>query len=522
MRFNEKFNLLMKMSNATNSRLAHALGVDPSLVSRWRTGSREPGDNSRYIQMIGVYFATQARQDFQKVALLELTGHSLEDKSVGENVIANHLVRWLSNESKISNDTIQLLLDTIGSSGGMESTPPKNITLPSEPEGTRIVTDTFYGDKGIQSAVMKLMLQALTIGRGAKLLLYSDEPMRWMVEHAEFSRIWAFLISECIRNGSRIEIIHTLTRDSAELAIAVQRWLPFYLTGAITSYYYPHKRDGLFYHTCFTLQGYATVSSTSVKGQDRHSVPYHYATDSDAINSAEMAFAAQLEECKPLVRTLTHDRVSQYLDQQSAFFAQSAGPGAGLQSYPLSGMPPSILQSILQRTPLKEEARRMLVQRHALREQSLTEHMAHQSFKMVISLPRITDTLKGQVPALIPELLTFHPCTYQPEEFLDQIEHTIKLLEKNPRMELYILPHKHMRRQVQLFVIQGAGMMVLRPGEPRFAFISEQKDLISATFSYIQQEMARIPKRERTKTYIIAKLQAYADKIRGGLEKKRI
>ncbi len=520
MRFNEKFNLLMKMSNATNTRLAHALGVDPSLVSRWRTGSREPGDSSRYIQLIGVYFATQARQDFQKVALLELTGHSLEDKNVGENVIANHLIRWLSDESKISTESIQLLLDSIGSSGGTESPIPRNIAFPPEPAGTPLTTETFYGDKGIQSAAVKLMLQALTIGRGAKLLLYSDEPIKWMVENPEFTQLWAYLITECIKNGSRIEIIHTLARDSAELAVAVQRWLPFYLTGAITSYYYPHKRDGLFNHTAFTLQGYATVSSTSVKGQERNCIAYHYATDIRAISCAEVAFAAQLEECKPLVRTLTGDNVSQYLDQQSAFFAQGAGPGAGLQSLPLSGMPAALLQRILTQTTLTDARKDELVQQHAQREQSLIDHMAHTSFKMVISLPRITDTLKGLVPALIPELLSLRPCYYQPEEFLDQILHIIRLLENYPRMELYILPRKHMHQQVQLFAIQGAGMMVLKPREPRFAFISEQKDLISATFSFIQQEMARIPKRERTKSFIIGKLQAYAEKIRAGLENR--
>src|SRR5690554_2259592 len=132
MRFSEKINLLMKMANTTNSKLARTLGIDPSLVSRWRTGAREPGDDSHYIQLIGLFFASQARQDFQRVALLELTGHQMEDKNVGEPIIASYLTRWLANESKISTESIQVLLDSIGSMENQPTHVPQ-VHLPAEP-----------------------------------------------------------------------------------------------------------------------------------------------------------------------------------------------------------------------------------------------------------------------------------------------------------------------------------------------------------------------------------------------------
>jgi transcriptional regulator with XRE-family HTH domain len=187
MQFSEKINLLMKMANTTNTKLADALGIDPSLVSRWRTGAREPSEDSRYIQLIGIYFASQAKQDFQRVAMLELTGHQMEDKNVGEPVISNYLTRWLSDESKISPKSIQVLLDSIGSAGNTAHV-VQEVPLPSEPSGQPIHTQSFSGIEGFRAATVKLLMHALNSPKKqTKLYLYSDEPIDWIIENPEFA-----------------------------------------------------------------------------------------------------------------------------------------------------------------------------------------------------------------------------------------------------------------------------------------------------------------------------------------------
>ena len=80
MDFSEKINLLMKMVHTTNFELAETLDVDPSLISRWRTGERKVGTSSPYIAKIARFFAERIQEDFQKVAILELMGRHLEDK----------------------------------------------------------------------------------------------------------------------------------------------------------------------------------------------------------------------------------------------------------------------------------------------------------------------------------------------------------------------------------------------------------------------------------------------------------
>ena len=513
MRFSEKINLLMKMANTTNSKLADALNIDPSLVSRWRTGAREPSEDSRYIQLIGLYFASQARQDFQRVALLELTGHQMEDKNVGESIIATYLTRWLSNESKISTESIQVLLDSIGSAGN-QAAPAFDIPLPLEPSGHPIETQTFAGREGLRSATMKLLLRALhSPAEHPKLLLYSDESMQWIIEDQLFAKQWFYLMSKNIRQGMTIEVIHTLSRDSNELAQAVQRWLPFYLTGAIVSYYYPEKRDDMFNHTSFILEGEAAVYSTSVRGQNPDTIQYMFTSEPMSLIGAKESFETQKGLCRPLVRTFTGTNTRRYIDEQINLFSSTTGNGVGMQSLLLSGMPEKLLSNMLEREGVAEAERKEIIANQKKRLHTMHTHIGRKKFEMVISLPRITDVLKGKVPALVPELLVQKPFTYKPMEYHAHILAIIELLEKYPNLEISILPNKHMLHTVQLFAMQHTGLMVLKHRDPKFVFISEQHDLIGAVVSFINQEASRIPKRERNREYVVEKLRQFAQRI---------
>jgi len=516
MQFSEKINLLMKMANTTNTKLANALGIDPSLVSRWRTGAREPSDDSRYIQLIGIYFATQARQDFQRVALLELTGHQMEDKNVSETLIAEYLTRWLMGESKISVKSIQVLLDSIGTAGSI-SHAIQEVSIPAEPMGEPVHTLSFSGINGMRSAVIKLLIQAMsTPEKGRKLYLYSDESMDWIIENPEFLKQWVFLMSTCIRRGMRIEVIHTLSRDSNELAIAVQRWLPFYMTGAIVSYYYPHKRDDMFKHTSFTLEGCCTVFSTSVRGQNRDTVQYVYSQDAAIVAGAQEGFLRQLALCKPLVRTFIGKETRRYVDETLTLFSGTSTNGVGLQGLMLSAMQPALLEKMLRRNAAEESLIQELVAQQEKRIDTMKAHLKDKTFQMVISLPRITDVLKGKVVAIIPELLLQHPVSYLPMEFHEHLRGIIELLEEFELLDLVIIPNKHMLHNVQIFAMQNSGMLVLKHNDPKFVFISEQKDLISAMIGYIRQVASRVPKREKNKAYVTEKLREFAKRVEEG------
>ena len=519
MDFNQKFNLLMKMVHTTNFEISQELAVDPSLISRWRTGERQVPLSSPYLPKIAQFFAERAKEDFQKIALLELTGRHYEGRDVKTDDMVKYLITWLEGESPIAKEVISRLVNTIGNSDNLQR-PMRQIDLPSPPIGTPMFRELFRGRKGLRAATVKLLLEAIKReNSGKKLYLYSDESIDWIFSDPAFAQLWAYLLQLTIKNRVKIEIIHTLQRKSSDLVIAIEKWLPLYLTGAIKSYYYPTKRDDMFNHTAFTLQEVATVTSVSVRGELEENIAYFYSQEARLVQDEVNSFKIQRGLCHPLIRVYTGIEIKNYLDAGTSFFNKSKIQTYSLQGSLLAGMSPALIEKILDRGNISQEEQQRILSNHAERLNSIKENLATQSYKVVTSLPRITDVIRGLVPALIPELLSNHSFFYTPQEFKAHLLELIDTLENNANFRLYIVPQKHIVQGIQLFAIKGQSMVVFKYTAPQFAFISQQNDLIETMATFIENEINKIPKRNRSKAATIARLKNYVNKIDVRLKK---
>ena len=86
-------------------------------------------------------------------------------------------------------------------------------------------------------------------------------------------------------------------------------------------------------------------------------------------------------------------------------------------------------------------------------------------------------------------------------------------MEKIDNFEVLLFPRKHIIQSVQLYVIKDQTMVVFKHTTPRFAFISEQSDLIKAMESFINNAISRIPKRNSNKEAVIQTLSNFITKI---------
>ncbi len=503
----------MKMVHTTNFELAEVLEVDPSLISRWRTGERQVGSSSPYLPKIAQYFAENAQEDFQKVALLELTGHHWEDKGVAERRMKKYLAQWLVDEPYIDSKSLTSLIDTIGNSSNyfpqLETLP-----LPGEPEGKRANRELFVGKKGLQEATTKLLLQAIRKeNSGKRLFLFSNEPMDWIIEDPEFAQAWSHLAMLAIKNKVKVEIIHTMQRQPKELIQAVEKWLPLYLTGAVNSYYYPTRNDNIFYHTSFYLEGVAIVRGNTVRGEADENFLYSYIEDSSQLNAFSNSFKLMKQECSPLVRVFTEKNLKHYLAKSISYFSTAKGDVLTVQSDLLSGMDEALLEQFFERGKINHRKAEAINGVKEYRAEQINNKSNGGSFKLVMSLPRITDVRKGIVPALIPELLSGHTFFYTPEEYKAHLRSLIELMREADNFEVLLFPRKHIIQSVQLFVIKDQSMVVFKQTTPRFVFVSEQSNLVKAMESFINNAINKIPKRNSHKKTVIETLSNFINKI---------
>ncbi len=182
----------MMITRTTNTEIANYLNVTQSLISRFRLGSRTPSQNSNYVKNISEYIARKIKKEnlFEKIEQFNF------DNDIS---LSDSIYNWLNSESEIQTNL-----------------------------NSNILEDYYYGDSGKRDAVLKLM-EEICNNKVKTIYTYSDENMNWLMNKS-FQAKWKQYLTLLLQSGTKIKIIHSLSRDYDELINAVTMWFPLYLT----------------------------------------------------------------------------------------------------------------------------------------------------------------------------------------------------------------------------------------------------------------------------------------------------
>lgn len=313
MRFNEKFDLLMNLLNIPNNKLAKFMSVDPSLISRWRSGERDPLKNDAYVEMISEYIMQHATD---RQCLYELL--SVNPDSNGSD-LSEQIINWLRSDYVNVSNIATKFLTQIQNYKDYEM-PFNKALLDEMPIGERLKVEVYHGREGKRKGVIRFLSSVILSSKLTELLLYSDEPMDWLMEDPQFTQKWALMLAELMRIGHKIKIIHTVDRNANEQIVAIERWLPLYLSGQIEPYYYPSYQEALFKRTLFIAPGIAALTSSAIAGtESMEQIFYH---DTKMIQTLTEEFNTYLKVCRPLMKIYNEKNLQQFHELLLEFESQ--------------------------------------------------------------------------------------------------------------------------------------------------------------------------------------------------------
>ena len=385
MSFADKLNLLIRIFSITNNQLARAIKVDPSLISRWRNGSRTAGSNSDYIIALAEYFARSARMDYQRSALWELTGQKPPEPSGSPEQISKVLLSWLSaaDDNQIKNFMNNLAqLGEIKESSIIVDNGSIQFQLPT---GKHADSDIYFGIQGKREAVIRFLSMVLASSKPCELFLMSEEDMEWLTGDREFYGHWASLLMKVVTAGSRIKIIHTVNRDTSELMKVIDKWLPIHMTGRIESYYYPKYRESLFKRTMFIAEGLAAITSTSIGGKTDSNLNFFF-LDKKVLSSITDDFNTYLSECRQLMMLYTKERLSEYSQLLLELEAQSGDYITYKNTLSLLTMPDSILKKFLSYTDMGFDEKEKMLSLHNARVDAFKAYLKYNHYTEIINV----------------------------------------------------------------------------------------------------------------------------------------
>ena len=96
MYFEQKLSALMHLFKLSNSKLARGINVDPSLISRWKSGERQMSPNSPHVPAIASYILHLNAYHYQRDYLDKVLHKKLGSSDrVSESSRIHALSEWL-------------------------------------------------------------------------------------------------------------------------------------------------------------------------------------------------------------------------------------------------------------------------------------------------------------------------------------------------------------------------------------------------------------------------------------------
>ena len=270
--------LLMEWVRITPKELNRALGVDLSLISRWRTGSRRLSAGSRWCGRLTEYFL-QVRRDEVTALMARVSPLGLAQGQSAEEL----LERWLGESAGPWENWGELLFLSRNQDEGMR----KNRRL--------LDAGPLSGDRAVRKLLMEFLDDALVQPGPGEIVFFCSEGLEFFTRDERYVQVLQEKLQALFRRGKRIQAVLRTNYRPSDVALAWGPWLRAHLTGHIQSCYYDDFRLLEHEEILFGLRGRLMVQIRMKNGIPQAAIHQR----PEAISKAEACFDDRAQCARP-------------------------------------------------------------------------------------------------------------------------------------------------------------------------------------------------------------------------------
>lgn len=466
MQLYEKLTFLMNLTQTSNRMMARELRVDPSLISRLRTGKRGLPRNRDHVRGMAAYLSKRCATEYQRQALSEMLGMK-RSLAMKNDQLSEILYYWLCGD-----------IDELG--GFMRTFETFEIaTVKSEPaaDPCRLSTGTtiYYDNEGKRAAAKTVYQHLRTLEHPGTILIFDDEADDWILEDGEFTLHLQEWGQDLLQRGFRIIQITPPVFSADQAFESLIRWLPLYMTGLTDAYYYPRIRDHVHRRLLVAVPGEVAMMSSSIAGR-RSSYSTLLTTERRLIQAYEAEFQDYLSMCRPMLNTYTRQD-----EQLQCFtrFRDCSGSWIQKQScLSLETAPPEVLRFLIESSQDLSSKR---LYEFYLREKSLIEKewRAHELLD-IVTLASPEDVRCGKVPALQPGGGVY----YTPETYVLHLKNIVRMMETCENYH-FIPVQDRREKSGALMVKESQRALLVRTAAPFTVFEMVQPEIVAFCREYL-------------------------------------
>ena len=309
--FIENFNKLQKDLNLTTIEISKAIGYDSSFISRMKNKERKPSDIENFIDKFREYVILTCQNEDKKNSLcsiLNCTSDNLNNRETFKEI----LTKWLCSkhiESK-PDDVLNFLtkLDTFNLNDYI-GTDFNKVKVPTSPIIVKS-SKTFFGIEGRKKAEGQFLITTLLSKSTEPVFFYSDLPLSEAGTDEEFKKKWVLAMTKLLKKGLHLNMVHNLNRPVNELLLGLESWIPIYMTGSISPYYFKNPPSNLF-QTSHCTSGSVALSSECLKYNERKS-KFYLTTKKEEVKFEQEKSKYMLSKAIPLMDIYKETKINEF------------------------------------------------------------------------------------------------------------------------------------------------------------------------------------------------------------------
>ncbi|MBQ8261954.1 MAG: helix-turn-helix transcriptional regulator [Lachnospiraceae bacterium] len=463
------FDLLLSALSVNVADLSHFLNFDSSYISRIRNGQRRPSAPLDFTEKVARYVVSHYLES-DKTSIAGLLQCSLEEIS-SEALCREKLVDWLLNEhnKKKESPVLPFLykLDEFDLNEFIRSIRFDELKVPSVPFQLPTAKN-YYGIEEMCEGTLDFFKATVLSKSTEPLIANDDTPMADKAGNSDFMKKYVFAVAMTLKKGLHIHFIHNINRPFEEMMLGLEGWIPMYMTGQISPYYFKEINNKVFGHFLYS-SGAAALTGECV--MDFHTHGKMYLTK----NKKELQYYRQratdmLTKALPLMDIYRSEN-------RNAFFAfvekDIATPGnrrSILSALPIHTLSTELLLQIMSHNEVAPKDREEILE-FAKKQQALYQNILTNR-QITDEIPLISEDEFRKQPLLLPlsELFYEKNISYTYEEYLLHLEQTIAYSQKNENYTI-IQNKQYPFRNIQIHILDGKWVLISKNKAPAIHFV---------------------------------------------------
>ncbi len=472
--FSKNLNELINVLKINLKDMSKYTSYDSSHISRIRYSKAKPSEPIEFAKKVTNYITNKytSPEDIKKLIdilnINDLT--NLQDE----------LLMFLINNKKLSTDKIENFLtnlDNFNLNDYIKAIKFDELKIPNIPFYIT-KTKNYYGLEEMKKGELDFF-KGTVLTKNKNVFMCSDMPMEDMAKDIEFGKKWMFGIACMLKKGIHLNIIHNLDRPFNEMMLGLESWIPIYMTGGITPYYFKDIKTNIYQNLTYVSDTLA-LSGESINGY--HSKGKYYLTN----NKKEVEYYQ--EKSKNLLKKAS-SLMEIYKEKEpfnkflNDYYKINETRTRYLSSLPLFTISDTLLTSILKRNKLNKTDIDTILN---------YKNECFINYTNILTTSSITDNIhiltkeefkNSPSNLLLSDIFYNKRITYTYEEYLSHLKETETFSKKNHNYKLNKLTYLTFKN-ITITIVNKKFVIISKEENPTIHFIIRHPKLVNAISNF--------------------------------------